>query len=110
MEVLEKLQVSKEHLKNLVSEMSLDNTLDRLQNYHTNQTSFSNSECVEHEDCYLSMNVSVDTNFINDQIIIDHVSIGGVELWVNEDEQVEITNEMIMTLEKETTNKIKNLV
>lgn len=112
MEVLDKVQVSTEQLKELVSQMSLDNTLDNLQNYH--ESTFENYESLEQEECFLSMNVEVTTAYketaFSSGITIEDVSISDVELWINEDEEIELTDEMIMTLQNEITNQVKNLI
>lgn len=108
MKVLNKVQVSALQLRGLASQMSLEGTLDNIRNY--NESVFENYETIEREGWHLSINVSVSTSFINDEITVNDVTINNVELWINEDEDIELTDKMIITLQNEITNQVKNFV
>lgn len=100
------IAISNKQIKGLVNKMSFSNTLDNFQNYHN--ASFENIETLDTEEYYLSVNIKVDTNLIYDELAITNVAINNVEIWL-EDEEVEVTDEILTYLEKEITNKIKLL-
>lgn len=108
MKILVKPQITKEQLKEMVSKMVLDGTLDSIQEYHC--ASFENLETLESEYSLLSMSVLVDTKKVGDKIELRSVLISDVEIWINEDEEVEVTDSMILFLQNEMTNKVKELI
>jgi hypothetical protein len=101
-------QFSTKELKSLISEMILDSTLNSLQCY--NKRIFENYEELEKGKVFISMNVAVATNYRNDKIVIKDVDISGVELWENDTDEVSVSDEMLLIIKNEITNKVNNLI
>ena len=101
-------QISTKELKALISEMILDSTLNSLQCY--NKRIFENYEELEKGQMFISMNVAVVTIYRNDKIVIKDVDISNVELWENDTNEVFVSDQMLLIIKKEITNKVKNLI
>jgi hypothetical protein len=56
------------------------------------------------------MNVAVATNYRNDKIVIKDVDISGVELWESDTDEVSVSDEMLLIIKNEITNKVNNLI
>ena len=101
-------QISTKELKALISEMILDSTLNSLQCY--NKRIFENHEELEKGQMFISMNVGVATSYRNDKIVIKDVQISDVELWESDVVEVFVSDEILLIITEEITNKVKNLI
>ena len=101
-------QFSTKELKALISEMILDSTLNSLQCY--NKRIFENYEELEKGQMFISMNVAVATSYRNDKIVIKDVDISNVDLWKNDSNEVFVSDQMLLIIKKESTEKVKNLI
>ena len=101
-------QISTKELKALISEMILDSTLNSLQCY--NKRIFENYEELEKGQMFISMNVAVATSYRNDKIVIKDVQISNVELWESDVVEVFVSDEILLIITEEITNKVKNLI
>ena len=95
-------------LRELISEMVLDNSLNSFQCY--NKKIFENDEDLEKGEMFISMNVAVATSYKNDKIIINDVEVSNVELWRSNIDEVTVTDEMLEVITKEITKKLEILI
>ena len=101
-------QFSTKELKTLISEMILDSTLNSLQCY--NKRIFENYEELVSFKWFICLNLTVTTDYRNHKIIIKDVDISGVELWESDTDEVFVSDEMLLIIKNEITNKVNNLI
>ena len=103
-------QFSTKELKALISDMVLDNTLNSLQCY--NKKMFINHEVLYkgEKEASIEICVTVATSYKNDKIVIKDVDISNVDLWKNDSNEVFVSDQMLLIIKKEITEKVKNLI
>lgn len=107
METLVVNKIKLEEFKFLIDFLDLSAIQEELQSIH-NSTIY-NSINLEKYDFLLTFNVETVLTIKNEEINIFDVSVSDVELW-NEDDQLEVTDSMILELQKYVTNQIQNFV
>ena len=103
-------QFSTKELKALVSEMVLDGTTDSLQCY--SNRIFKNYEVLLKggDEASIEMCVTVATDYRDHKLSIKDVQISDVEIWKNDTDIVFVSDEMLLIIRKEITNKVNNLI
>ena len=103
-------QFSTKELKALISEMVLDGTLDSLQCY--SNRIFKNHEVLlkGEDEASIEMYVTVATDYRDHKLSIKDVQISDVELWESDVVEVFVSDEILLIITEEITNKVKNLI
>ena len=103
-------QISTKELKALISEMILDSTLNSLQCY--NKRIFKNHEVLlkGEDEASIEMYVTVATDYRDHKLSIKDVQISDVELWESDVVEVFVSDEILLIITEEITNKVKNLI
>jgi hypothetical protein len=106
METLVDNKIKLEEFKFLIDFLDLSNIQEELQSI--NESTIHNSITLEKYDFHLSFDVETVLTINDDEIEILDVSISNVELW-NDEEQLQLTDMMILELQGDVTNRIKKI-
>ena len=90
--------------------MILDSTTDSLQCY--SNRIFENYEALYKgkDQASIEICVTVATDYRDHKLSIKYVGVSDVEIWENDKDVLFVSDEMLLIIKNEITNKVKNLI